>query len=279
MTTQYSIRSISLRFCALSCHSAASVAVGADETVKQLILPGESFLVEGQPAFILTPKGDPPVKGSRPWVMYAPTLAGYPDEHEKWMHTQFLDAGIAVGGIDVGEGYGSPKARQLFTAFFNEMTRNRGFASKPCLLGRSRGGLWVTSWACENTDKVAGIAVIYPVFDFRTYPGLVKAAPAYELTPEQLAERQAEFNPIERVSKLAKSKVPALFIHGDQDTVVPLKENSAEFVARYKQENAESAVTLIVFKGQGHNYWEGFFRCNELVDFTIARAKAGANPD
>ena len=249
----------------------------ADDSVKKLILPGEAFLVEGRPAFILSPKGDVP-KGPRPWVLYAPTLSGYPDEHENWMHQQFLDAGIAVAGIDVGEGYGSPKAQRLFTAFYDEMTRKRGFALKPCLLGRSRGGLWVTSWACENPDKVAGIAGIYPVFDLRTYPGLATAAPAYELTPEKLTEKLPELNPIERVSKLANAKIPVFFIHGDQDTVVPLKENSAEFQMRYQQEKAGDLVTLIVAKGQGHNLWEGFFRCQELVDFTIARAKEGAKP-
>lgn len=252
-----------------------NISAFADDSVKTLILPGEAFLVEGRPAFILFPKGDAP-KEPRPWIFYAPTLSGYPDEHEKWMHQQFLDAGIAVAGIDVGEGYGSPKAQRLFSAFYDEMTRKRGYALKPCLLGRSRGGLWVTSWACENPDKVAGIAGIYPVFDLRTYPGLATAAPAYELTQGQLAEKLTQFNPIERVSRLAKAKIPALFIHGDQDTVVPLKENSAQFKLNYQQENAGDLVTLIVAKGQGHNFWEGFFRCQELVDFTIARAKEGA---
>ena len=52
---------------------------------------------------------------------------------------------------------------------------------------------------------------------------------------------------------------------------MPLKENSAEFVARYRAAGAADAVTLIVAKGQGHNYWEGFFRCRELVDFAIDR--------
>ena len=28
--------------------------------------------------------------------MYAPTLPAYPDSHEKWMHEQFLAAGVAV---------------------------------------------------------------------------------------------------------------------------------------------------------------------------------------
>lgn len=242
--------------------------------VKSLILPGESFLVKERPAFILLPSQEKRTK-PQPWVYYAPTLPGYPDQHEKWMHEQFLAAGVAVAGIDVGEGYGSPKSRELFTALYQELTSKRGFAAKACLLGRSRGGLWVTSWAAENPDKVAGIAGIYPVFDLRSYPGLARAASAYGATAKELEERLATFNPIERVGVLAKARVPVLMIHGDMDRVVPLKENSAEVAARYKAEGAEGVVKLIVAKGQGHNFWEGFFRCQELVDFAIARARAG----
>jgi hypothetical protein len=243
--------------------------------IKQLILPGEAFLVEGHPAFILLPERSKQ-QTPQPWIYYAPTLAGVPDDNEKWMHQKFLDAGIAVAGIDVGEGYGSPNARKLFTTFYNEMTQKRGFAKKPCMLGRSRGGLWVTSWACDHPDKVAGIAGIYPVFDFRSYPGLAKAAPAYQLTPQELEARQAEFNPIERATVLAKEKIPVFIIHGDDDKTVPLKENSAELAARYKAAGAEQAIELIVAPGQGHNLWEGFFRCEPLIDFAIARAREGA---
>ena len=242
--------------------------------VKELILPGESFLVEGRPAFVLLPAEEKRTK-PQPWVLYAPTLPGLPDRHEKWMHERFLEAGVAVAGIDVGEAYGSPKGRELFTALYKELTSRRGFTPRPCLLGRSRGGLWVTNWAADNPDKVAGLAGVYPVFDMRSYPGLAKAAPAYGLTLKKLEARLGEFNPIERVGVLAKARVPALLIHGDEDKVVPLKENSAEFAARYKNVGAEGAVRLIVAKGQGHNYWEGFFRCQELVDFVIARARAG----
>jgi 6-phosphogluconolactonase len=242
--------------------------------VQELILPGESFLVEGRPAFVLLP---PEKKRAtpQPWALYAPTLPGLPDSHEKWMHERFLDAGVAVAGIDVGEAYGSPKGRELFTSLYKELTTRRGFAPRPCLLGRSRGGLWVTAWAADNPDKVAGLAGIYPVFDLRSYPGLSKAAPAYDLTEQELEARLCELSPIERVGTLAKARVPALLIHGDEDRVVPLKENSAEFTARYKAAGAERAVRLIVAKGQGHNYREGFFHCQELVDFVIARAKAG----
>jgi len=239
----------------------------------KLALPGEHFTVEGRPAFVFLPsKRTKP----QPWIFYAPTLPPYPDEAERWMHEQFLAAGIAVAGIDVGEAYGSPKSQRLFDALYQEVTEKRGFAAKPCLFGRSRGGLWVSSWAISHPERVAGIIGIYPVFDFRTYPGLAKAAPAYELTPEQLEARLDEFNPIALIDVLARARVPVALIHGDIDQVVPLKENSAEFVRRYKEAGAESLVKLIVVKGQGHNFFEGFFHSQELVDFAIAHAREGA---
>jgi dipeptidyl aminopeptidase/acylaminoacyl peptidase len=245
------------------------------QPIKDLILPGEAFLLEGRPAFILWPAEKKRQK-PQPWVMYAPTLSGYPDSHEKWMHEQFLSAGVAVAGIDAGEAYGSPQGQRLTSALYDELTGKRGFAAKPCLLGRSRGGLWVSNWAIANPDKVAGIAGIYPVFDLRTYPGLANAAPSYELKPEELEARLSELNPIARIDVLAQAKVPVCIIHGDDDRVVPLKENSATLLETYKTAGAGDLVNLIVAEGQGHNFWEGFFRCQPLVDFAIERAQAGA---
>jgi alpha-beta hydrolase superfamily lysophospholipase len=258
--------------------STVSVSIGhvaaaaADEPVKQLILPGESFLVAGRPAFIL----QPPLAqrmSPQPWVMYAPTLPGLPDEHETWMHEQFLAAGVAVAGIDIGEAYGSPDGQQLYDALYKELTECRGFARKCCLLGRSRGGLWNTSWAIRNPDKVSGLAGIYPVFDLTSWPGLDKAAPAFQLSPADLQAQLDEYNPIARVDVLAHARVPVFLIHGDADEVVPLESNSAEFVRRYTAAGAAERIHLQIAHGQGHNYWPGFFRCRELIDFVIQTAK------
>ena len=117
---------------------------GEERPVKKLILPGESFLVEGQPAFILWPPEEKRQQ-PQPWIMYAPTLPGLPDSHEKWMHERFVAAGVAVAGIDIGEAYGSPAGQKLFTALYRELTEEHGFATKPCLLGRSRGGCAASS--------------------------------------------------------------------------------------------------------------------------------------
>ena len=242
----------------------------------RLALPHtENLTIAGRPAFIYLP---PPEKRStpQPWIFYGPTLAPYPDQAERWMHEQFVAAGIAVAGVDVGEAYGSPKSHVVFDALYRELTEQRGFGVKPCLFGRSRGGLWTSSWAISNPARVAGLIGIYPVYDFRTYPGIAKAASAYELTPDHLTARAAEFNPIERIAVLAKAKVPVALIHGDVDKVVPLKENSAELVRRYREAGAGDLVKLIVLEGQGHNMFEGFFRSQPLVDFAIAHAREGA---
>lgn len=255
------------------CLVGATTIVAAERG--RLELPGERFEVAGRPAFVFLPPEEKRSK-PQPWIFYAPTLPAYPDQAERWMHEQFLAGGVAVAGVDVGEAYGSPKSHAAFDALLAELIDKRGFAPKPCLLGRSRGGLWVSSYAIANPQRVAGIAGIYPVFDLRTYPGLTKAAPAYGLSPQELEAKLPDLNPIAHVDTLAKAKVPAFFIHGDEDKVVPLPQNSAEFVARYQAAGAGDAVTLVVAKGQGHSFWEGFFHCQELVDFAIARATAGA---
>ena len=243
---------------------------------KELVVPGAAFTLAGRTAFVFTPA--PPAaddNGPTPWILYGPTLPDYPDAAETWMHERFTRAGVAVAGIDTGESYGSPEGVEAMEALHAEMVR-RGHARRPAVLGRSRGGLWAASWAIAHPELTAGVGGIYPVYDWRTYPGVEKAAAAYRLTPAELAARAAELCPIERIDVAARAGVPFCIIHGDRDDVVPLGPNSAELKRRYEAAGQGDLVNLIVAEGQGHSFWEGFFRCEEVVDFLIARAKAGA---
>ena len=239
--------------------------------VKQLPLPGETFLVNGLPAFIIWPQERS--QENQPWVWYAPTLPGHPDQHEVWMFQQFGLAGIAVAGIDVGESYGNTTGHDRFQDLYKELVTNRRFAVKPLMLGRSRGGLMMLSWANQHPDLVAGMAGIYPVFDLRSYPGLEKASVAYGTTADVLADRLDSYNPIARAGSVATARIPTILIHGDMDVVVPLQDNSAALQRSYAEAGAEQCVQLVIAKGQGHNYWEGFFRSQALVDFVIKYAK------
>ncbi len=226
------------------------------------------FRLQGREAFVILPeKKSNPV----PWVWYAPTLPGLPGKEERWMFERFLKAGIAVAGIDAGESYGSPDGNKLYSALYEELTSKRGFSAKPVMLGRSRGGLMTLSWISENPDKTGGFAGIYPVCDLTSYPGLDKACGAFNLTQEQLKTRLSEFNPIDKLSPLAKARIPLFAIHGDVDDLVPLDRNSGEMKKRY--DGLGGKMELIVPAGQGHNMWEGFFQCEELVRFVIRHAR------
>jgi predicted esterase len=189
------------------------------------------------------------------------------------MFEKFLNAGIAVAGIDVGESHGNPTGRALFSNFYEELTRKRGLSKRACLLARSRGGLMLYNWAVEHPSSVACVAGIYPVCNLNTYPGLKNACVAYGMTEEQLNAKRAEHNPIDRIESLAKAHVPIYHIHGDSDTVVPLEKNSGELAKRYRK--LGGVMTLNVVKGQGHNMWSGWFQCEELVAFVIAHAHKG----
>ena len=230
----------------------------------------ERFKFEDKDAFILMPKKHSEL--NLPWVFYAPTLRGLPNERDEgWMINHFLEAGIAVAGIDVGESYGNIEGRNLYSKFHNFLTQRKKFNPKACLLARSRGGLMLYNWAANNPKKVKCIAGIYPVCNLRSYPGLERAAPAYKMSASELANSLSENNPINRLQNLAKADVPIFHIHGNVDTVVPLKSNSGIIAKRYQRFGGN--MQLVVPKGQGHNMWEGFFKCDELVKFIINCAK------
>ena len=239
----------------------------------QVLIRGEHFLLNKKDAFLMSPKKATGNSTGKPWIFYAPTLNGLPDKAESWMHQKFLDAGIAVAGIDVGEAYGNPKVFPHFEALHQEMV-SRGYSQTPALLCRSRGGLWASSWALEHPERVAGIGGIYPVYDFTSYPGTKKAAPAYGLPEQELIAQQENLNPVKRAAELAAAKIPVFIIHGTHDKIVPIEQNSAAVETAYQASGAKDLITVLRIEGQGHNLWPGFFQCQELVDFLITRAQS-----
>lgn len=238
----------------------------------QVLPNGTTFRVKDRHAFLMQPQTAAETELGKPWVLYGPTLPRYPDKHESWMHERFLAAGVAVAGIDIGEAHGSPHSQPFFDALYDEMV-SRGYSTKPVLLGRSRGGLHVSRFAIQRPERVAAIGGIYPVFDYTTYPGVDNAASVYGVSPDEMEQRQLEFNPIKQAEKIVDAKIPVYIIHGTDDTVVPIDKNSAALEAAYKAAGRESLITLERVEGQGHNFWEGFFHSERLVNFLIEKAK------
>lgn len=256
---------------AFACLGTTSTTAQSPPTIiKESPIPGEVFEVAGHSAFLILPTKKS-ATAPRAWVWYAPTLPGLPAEAERWMFEEFLAAGIAIAGVDVGESYGSPAGRALYSALHKELVLKRGLAPRACLLARSRGGLMLYNWAAEHPHFVACIAGIYPVCDLQSYPGLTKACGAYGMTEAQLAAVLPEHNPIDRLAPLAAAGVPIFHIHGDDDRVVPLAENSARLQQRYTQ--LGGTMVLETVTGRGHDMWRGWFESQALVDFVVTHAR------
>jgi len=241
---------------------------------KKIFPPNSRFLkVAGHDAYLAMPKGSEPGKKT-PWLWYCPSDYKLPGRLEQWMMKKCLDSGIAVAGIDLRGDFGTPAGRKIQTAFYEEMTTNHGLTRKVCMLARSYGGTQMYNWAAEHPESVACLAGIYPVCNLASYPGLKSAAGKYRMSEEEFAKVLEQHNPIDRLDPLAKAKVPIYHNTGDVDKTVPAEDNSFLLAERYKALGGD--ITVTVFKGQGHNYWTGFFEDEAMAEFIIKHAKREA---
>ena len=266
-------------FCGLLLTPDALAAAAAPTVSRHFDTEQHDFVVGQHRAFLLLPM-KPATNGVKPWIWYAPTFmveqAGKlhtdpPDPSHTWMFRQWLAAGFAIGGVDVGESCGSPAGRAGFTEFYRHVVANYGLSTQACLLPQSRGGLMLYNWAAEHPEWVRCVGGIYTVCDLASYPGLAHASGAYGLTPAELGNQLAQHNPIERLAPLAKAGVPILHLHGDADPVVPLERNSGLLAERYRA--LGGPVELVVVHGKGHEVCPEFFQSQRLVDFFLAQAQ------
>lgn len=228
-------------------------------------------------AFVYHPTG--PAAPGRPWVMYAPTIApgagGTPDIELAvgGYFEQWRAAGIACAGVDIGESYGAPPGRLVYTALYNAMV-SLGYSTRPAMLARSRGGLMVLEWASDNPTKVSCIAGVYPASNLASYPGLDNGSlqTAWGMDEAALLAALDTINPIERLAPLVSAGIPVYMVHGDSDVVVPMDENSQIVKDRY--DLMGGTMTLEVIPGAGHSGFEQEFFFNQaLADFVIANAR------
>ena len=264
--------------------SAADVRKQADldqlEIVRSTLFDADMVLLEvaGHRAFVLKPAGRQ-ADGPKPWVWYAPTLLAdreadwkSPGERHAWMFRRLLQGGFYVVGVDVSESWGSPAGRAVYDKFYDHLVGRFGFAPKACLFPISRGGLMAYNWAADHANRVHCIGGIYPVSNFQKYPGREFVKRAYGMNEEQLRAELAKHNPLDRLAPLAAAGVPILHVHGDHDTVVPLRSHSAELARRYRALGGQA--DLIVIPGKGHEIAPELWQEPRLVEFFTSQSRA-----
>jgi len=226
----------------------------------------EEFTVGQSKCFVLD--GNSTAK-EKPWVWYAPTLPRHPDPSHTWYIDKLIEQGISFAGCDQGEVRGSPASISRFSDFYNEMV-SKGYSQKPVLLGQSRGGLMMLSWAVKNPNKLAAYAGIYPVQNLRSWPmkrSLVATLRDFEVDEKTFGQMIDQHNPINHLDPLAEVNIPIFIVHGDSDKVVPLEENSGLVRDHYKKLGGE--IELEVVTGAGHQVIDAFFKSKKIIEFII----------
>lgn len=269
--------------CALAAavHSAKAADAGGQTSMDGLAVvrstlfdaPMLLFEVNGHKAFLLEPS-KPKDEGPKPWVWYAPTLLAdreeawkSPGKRHAWVFKRLLAAGLYVVGVDVGESWGSPAGRATYDEFFELVVDRFGFVSKARLFPVSRGGLMAYNWAADQPERVKSIGGIYPVVNFREYPGREYVRRAYGKSETELRAELARHNPLDRLAGLARAGVDILHVQGDQDAAVPLESHSAELARRYKALGCEAEI--IVVPGKGHEIAPELWQEPRLVEFFV----------
>ena len=227
------------------------------------------FLVGSSKCFVLDANSS---NQNKPWVWFAPTLPRHPDPSHSWYIDKLLEKAISFAGCDQGEVRGSPKSVDRFTNFYMEMV-DRGYSKQPVLLGQSRGGFMMLSWAVKNPKKVKAFAGIYPVLNLRSWPitrNLSTTLADFEIDQDTFLKTVDLHNPIHQLEALARAKVPLYMVHGDSDRIVPLEENTQIVINRYTKLGGEAEVKVV--PGKGHQVVDDFFKSKELIEFIIQQS-------
>lgn len=206
------------------------------------------FQYNGKDAIVVAPKKA--AKGN-PWIWRPAFFDAFPSVDDA-----LLKRGFHVAYYDLTHLYGSPNSVNLGTSFYYLLKDYYGLSSKVTVEGFSRGGFFAINWAAKNTDKVACLYLDAPVCDIFSWPSRKDAAlwqgflKEWGLTNEQATTFRG--NAIDQVAALAKANIPIISVCGDNDHVVPFKENMAVVWKRYK-ELGGTRIELILKPGVDHH--------------------------
>ncbi len=215
------------------------------------------FKVDKLDATVVVPEKALP---GRPWVWRGEFFGAFADAD-----AALVKAGWHLAYVSVPDLFGSPKAMKQWEAFYSAMTGVYGLHAKPGLIGLSRGGLYCMNWAALHPDKTLAVYLDNAVCDFKSWPGgklkklgtgagsdgeWKKLLAAYDFKNDAEAITY-KLNPVDQLGPMAKANIPLLLVYGDQDTVVPAKENSDLVFDRYRE--LKAPAERIVKPGQDHH--------------------------
>lgn len=205
------------------------------------------FTVAGRAAFFIAPTKPAP---GNPWIWRTEFFDFRPQ-----INQALLKAGWGVGYVKMSDLYGSPRALHIMDQYYDAVIGLFKVNPKVTLEGISRGGLYAFNWAVANPDQILAIYGYVPVCDMKSWP----------LKQSKKCWRQAKvcyrwqndaqamtypYNPVDTAIYLAQAKIPIIAVLGQDDTIVPVKDNFNRIEAIYHEQSAPLKVIRI----QGGNH-------------------------
>lgn len=222
----------------------------------------QRFSYKDREAIVVSPKV---AAEGNPWIWRPAFFGAFPS-----VDLALLEKGFHVVYYDLTHLYGSPRAQELGTDFYNYVVGHYGLSSRVTLEGFSRGGLFVFNWANKNAEHVACIYADAPVCNVFSWPGRKDTNLWADLLNEwQLTDEQMEHfggNPIDNLEEIAKADIPIIAVCGDSDEIVPYGENMGILKPRY--EALGGKIELILKKG-GKHHPHSLSNPQPIVDFII----------
>lgn len=226
-----------------------------------------SFEFLGRQAKVVVPKI---VADGRPWVWRARFWG-----HEPQTDVALLERGFHVVYCDVAELYGNEEAVSIWNNYYEMLTR-AGLAQKAAMEGMSRGGMYVYRWLSAYPGRVAVVYADAPVLDMKSWPGGKGRSDGSNMDWEKFKEDfglQTESdaiafrgNPIDMADSIAATGIPLLHVVGEDDSVVPVDENTDLFAQRII--DAGGAIDVIRKPGIGHHP-HSLYNPRPIVDFIL----------
>ncbi len=182
-----------------------------------------------------------------PWILYfhgnGEVASDYdeiaPLYHRKKMNLVLTDyRGYGASGGSPTFTHLIQDSHSLFTAIGQEISR-KGWRGNLWVMGRSLGSLSALELAFHHPDQMKGLVI---ESGFASVTRLIKhlGLPARGIDLETLEQK--------RLSEIQKISVPALLIHGEMDTLVPLQE-ARDLLAAL----GSAKKKLVIIPGADHN--------------------------
>lgn len=211
-----------------------------------------NFKFNGRNAVLVLPNGEANGK----WFLKTEYFDAFPD-----FQIEMLNKGYCLAYIENTNRWGLREDTDMQYRYACFLHDTAGLSKKCMTIGMSCGGMFAIKLAARYPSVVAALYLDAPVVDLLSCPFDIlrshdsdaiadsEALNALGLTmPQMLKYRE---HPYDMLPELIKSRIPAVVVAGDSDSIVPFEENGKWLVDMY--EKADIPIKVYIKKGCDHH--------------------------